>query len=124
MSPTQRTLKALREMGVVADIVERWVQFGPGKGGVRKDFLGIIDVIAICPRRGVVGIQICDGSSFAAHKKKMMESPNAKIWLSSGCDLELWGWRKVKVKRGSKAMVWRPRIGRWKGEKERGSNYE
>lgn len=32
-------------------------------------------------------------------------------WLSTpGTVLELWAWRKVKAKRGGKAMVWRPRI--------------
>ena len=24
--------------------------------------------------------------------------------------LELWGWRKVKVKRGGKAEIWQPRV--------------
>jgi len=31
-------------------------------------------------------------------------------WIQSGAKLILIGWRKIKKKRGGKAMVWSPRI--------------
>jgi len=78
-------------------------------------------VIALDPKEGIIGIQSC-GQSFAAHRREMLESaevykdtgltkPEACLeWLKAGGKLELWGWRKVKVKRGGKAEVWRPRV--------------
>ena len=35
---------------------------------------------------------------------------NVFEWLNCDGKLELWGWRKLKLKRGSKAYRWRPRI--------------
>lgn len=111
MTPTQRTLRELREQGRVCAIVERWNQH-VGAHGIRQDLFGIIDVIALDPQRGVVGVQSC-GSAFAAHERTFLEDRAQECidWLSTpGTVLELWGWRKVKLKRGGKAMRWQPRI--------------
>lgn len=112
LSPTQRTLRELRQQGRVCGIVERWIP-RPGRAhGVRVDLFGIIDIIALDPERGVVGVQSC-GQAFAEHERKFFEERAQECidWLATpGTVLELWGWRKVKVKRGGKAMVWRPRI--------------
>ena len=111
MSPTQRTIRELKNLGRRCAIVEKWNAFA-GPHGCRSDLFGIIDVLALDPERGVVGIQCC-GSDFAAHFRKITEerAQETRDWLSTkGTSLELWGWRKVKVKRGGKAMVWRPRI--------------
>lgn len=111
MTPTQRTLRALREQGRVCAIVERWNQH-VGPHGVRQDLFGIIDIIALDPTRGVVGIQSC-GGDFAAHERTILEErmQESMDWLSTpGTALELWGWRKVKLKRGGKAMRWQPRV--------------
>ena len=109
-TPTQRTIRALRDQGRRCDIVERFIaQAGPY--GVRKDLFGIIDIIALDPERGIVGIQSC-GEAFAAHERKILEEgwEAAVDWLKSGGKLELWGWRKLLVKRGGKAVRWTPRI--------------
>jgi len=111
MTPTQRTLRALRSRGLVCAIVEKWNQYA-GPHGIRQDLFGIIDVLALDPESGVIGVQAC-GQSFAAHHRKLTEERFQECldWLSTpGTSLELWGWRKVKVKRGGKAMVWRPRV--------------
>lgn len=113
--PTEKTLKALKEEGALCGIVERFIQHaGPvvfstvngkrmGKHtGVRKDLFGIIDIIALFPdRTRVCGVQSC-GTAFSEHKKKILESAYAPIWLRYA-DLELWGWRKLK-------SGWAPRI--------------
>lgn len=111
LSPTQRTLRALREQGRVCAIVERWNAYA-GPHGLRQDLFGIIDVLALDPERGVVGIQSC-GSDFAAHYRKLTEERAQELsdWLSTpGTSLELWSWRKVKLQRGGKAVRWSPRI--------------
>ena len=107
-TPTQRTLAALRDMGRVCAIVEKWNAYAR----IRQDMFGIIDIIALDRVRGVVGVQSC-GTDFAGHHKKFINDRAQECiqWLETpGTVLELWGWRKVKVKRGGKAMVYRPRV--------------
>ena len=100
MTPTNRTMAVPRKRGLKAGIVERWIGRArrPGGVGVRQDLFGIIDVIALDPARGVIGIQIC-GTGYAEHYKKITEEKRAETvaWLSTpGAILELWGWRKLK----------------------------
>ncbi len=110
LTPTQRTLAALRELGRLSQIVEK---FNPhvGKFGIRQDLFGIIDIICLDPTDGIIGVQSC-GSSFAEHARTISEEKyeNTTKWLKAGGKLELWGWRKVKLKRGGKALRWKPRI--------------
>jgi len=111
LSPTQRTLRELRSQGRVCAIVEKWNSF-VGPHGIRQDLFGIIDVIALDPERGVVGVQSC-GSSFSEHLDKLLNERTQECidWLETpGTVLELWGWRKVKLKRGGKAVRWKPRM--------------
>jgi hypothetical protein len=108
MSPTQRTIRALKEQGRVCGIVEKWNSFA----GIRQDLFGIIDIIALDPERGVVGIQTT-GTGFSGHHKKLTVDKVQECvnWLSTpGACLELWGWRRILAKRGGKAKIWAPRI--------------
>ncbi len=111
ISNTSRTLNYIREQGWVADKVE---QFNPhaGKFGQRKDMFGFGDIVAM-GENSIIAIQSC-GQSFSEHQKKILEdeivAPNALRWLECGGRLILIGWRKVKLKRGGKAMRWSPRI--------------
>jgi hypothetical protein len=112
LSPTQRTIRELKNQGRVCAIVEKWNQYA-GPHGIRQDLFGIIDVLALDPDRGVVGVQACAGSGFSAHYRKLTEerAQETKDWLSTpGTSLELWAWRKVKLKPKGKAEVWKPRV--------------
>jgi hypothetical protein len=107
VSYTQRTLKALRDQGLTADIAERFIK-GANKGrGIRKDLFGFIDIVALGGKRGIIGVQ-STGKDFAGHKKKILEERNeaALDWLRSGGRALLWSWRKEKVKKGGKAEQW------------------
>lgn len=111
LSPTQRTLKALRERGLISAIVEKFNAHA-GPFGIRQDLFGIIDIISLDPETGVIGVQ-STGQDFSGHRRKMMEerTQECRDWLvTPGTSLELWGWRKVKLKRGGKAMRWKPRV--------------
>ena len=111
LSPTQRTLRALRERGLVCAIVEKWTPFG-GPCGIRQDLFGIIDVLALDPQRGVVGVQ-ATGNDFAGHFRKLTEERAQECldWLRTpGTALELWAWRKIKAVRGGKLALWQPRV--------------
>lgn len=109
LSPTQRTLKAMREQGRLCGIVERFLAHA-GPFGKRQDLFGFIDIIVIDPSDGIVAIQSC-GQSFSEHIKKLIEDRNENVfeWCKHA-KCELWGWRKLKVKRGGKAMRWYPRV--------------
>ena len=112
MTPTQRTLKKLKARGLICAVVEKYnihARRSDGKRGVRQDLFGIIDILALDPARGVVGVQ-STGSDFAGHHKKITQekSKEAIAWLRTpGTHLELYGWRKIK--RGGR-MIWAPRI--------------
>ena len=108
LSLTQRTLRALRQEGYICGMVER---FNPhaGRFGRHQDLFGIFDIIGIMPR-GICGIQSCAGSGFAEHDRRILGSEFSPEWLRAGGHIELWGWRKIKAKRGGKLMVWRPRL--------------
>jgi hypothetical protein len=104
-------MRELRNQGRKVAIVERYNAF-VGPHGTRQDLFGIIDVIALDPERGVVGVQSC-GQAFAAHERKLLEERAEECidWLQTpGTALELWGWRKVRLHRGGKALRWQPRV--------------
>lgn len=115
-TPTQRTLKALRDTGRVPGVVEKFNQFA-GPYGVRQDLFGFIDIICMCPNeKEIVAVQSF-GQDWSGHVKKLHEERTKEMtmWLQCGGRLELWGWRKLKVVKqdGTKgdAMRWQPRIG-------------
>lgn len=111
ISNTSRSLEYIRSQGWVADKVE---QFNPhaGRFGQRKDMFGFGDIVAM-GEGSIIAIQSC-GQAFSEHHRKITEdenvAPNALLWIKNGGRLILIGWRKVKLKRGGKAMRWSPRI--------------
>jgi hypothetical protein len=111
MSPTQRTMRYFKDLGMKVGIVERFNSHA-GPFGIRQDLFFIIDIIGLDPEKGVVGIQSC-GQDFAGHMKKICIEHYQETydWITTpGASLQLIGWRKLKVKRGGKAMKWAPRI--------------
>lgn len=114
LSPTQRGLAALRDRGMVAEVVQKWNQYA-GPFGRRKDLFGFVDVLALDPSRpgeGFLGVQACAGGDLARHLEKIRTEcrENAEAWLRAGGRIEVWAWRKVKLRRGGKAMRWAPRV--------------
>ena len=111
MTPMQRTKAILKKNKIINEVVERY--FPKSRMypfGCTKDFLGIIDLLAL--DNGVIGIQVC-GNDFASHKQKIsvQEKESTIAWLSQpGTRLQIWGWRKLKKVRGGKATTWTPRV--------------
>ena len=106
-SPTQRTLKWLRDKGRTCGIVERFNHYG-GEFGIRQDLFNFIDIIAIDPVDGIIGVQSC-GQAFSEHVKKMTANDVLPLWLKFA-KVELIGWRKVVLRRGGSAVRWTPRV--------------
>jgi hypothetical protein len=110
LSPTQRTLRELRQRGVIVAIVERWNQFG-GPFGIRQDLWGFGDALALYPEyKGVTAIQCCARSGLSAHRTKILENEIAPEFLKAENRIEIWAWGKVKKVRGGKLMVYKPVI--------------
>jgi len=111
-SPVQEMTKVLRKNNIQYDFTER--HFPRSKKypfGHSQDLFNIIDIIALDD--GILGIQVCGGEGdYMKHVRKIIEEykSNTINWIVNGGRLELWAWRRVKVKRGGKRMVWRPRI--------------
>lgn len=106
MTPTERSLKLLRDAGFTVQKVERWQSFfgrntggghaALGRGGLRIDLFGCIDLIAIHPEHGICGIQCGAKSGHSGHRKKILSEPRARMWIASGGRLVLHSWGKIK----------------------------
>lgn len=89
-SPTQRSLKELRERGYpLVQVVEKWNPHAR----VRQDLYGIIDVLAVNETE-IVGVQSTSGSNVAARVTKISESPALPILRKAGIRVLVHGWRK------------------------------
>lgn len=90
MTPTQLTLKKLRDDGWLAEVVERWV---PG-ANIRKDLFGWIDIVAL--RDGqTLAVQCTSYSNMSARSKKIAESETVAQVRKAGWSIWVIGWRKV-----------------------------
>lgn len=75
------------------------------------DLFNIFDILVL--DNGIIGVQVFSGTGeMQKHIRKMQgeHRDNTVEWLKCGGLIELHGWRKVKAKRGGKAMVWRCRV--------------
>lgn len=107
LSPMQRTLAEIKKDGLRYWIVETWKEWAKR----RIDLFHIIDLLVL--DNGVRGIQVCSGSDYQDHVRKITEEHKAYTiaWLKQpGTQMEIWAWRQLKKKRGGKAMVWAPRV--------------
>lgn len=109
LSPTQKTTKFLKEQGRIVGKVETFNPYA-GQFGQRKDLFGFIDLITIDPVGGIVAVQSF-GEAWSQHVRKLQEEKNEEMyeWLKHA-KLEMIGWRKLKLKKGGKALRWFPRI--------------
>jgi hypothetical protein len=89
-SPTARSLELLRADGYECQIVEKWNAFAR----VRVDLFGFIDIVAICPYRGIVGVQTTVVASMSARINKIKAEPRSQKWLNAGGRIVVHGWKK------------------------------
>ena len=88
MTPTQRSLKALRELGYLVEVVEKWNSFTR----TRKDLWGWADLLAV--RRGeVLAVQVT-AQAVANRVQKVTDSETIGRVREAGVRVEIHGWRK------------------------------
>ena len=87
----QRVLKALRDDGYHAQVVERYDSFTKR----RHDLFGVIDILAV--GWGITrAIQVTSRSNMSSRRTKIRESEAFKEMLKAGWHIELWGYDKPK----------------------------
>lgn len=104
-SPTQRSKTWLQDRGWQVAIVEHWNPHCM----IRQDLWGFGDLLACRPigvplpifggtvtaERDITIIQTTSGANVAARKAKILAEPRARVWLQSGGEIVVHGWRKV-----------------------------
>lgn len=91
VSPTQRTLALLREEGwPLVQVVEHWVP----RARRRRDLYGLLDVLAVHPERGLLGVQVTTATNVAHRAAKIAEAAATPVLREAGVALEIHGWRK------------------------------
>jgi hypothetical protein len=93
-SPTQRSLKHLRKLGYLAEVVEKTIP----RVFIRKDLYGFIDILAI--RDGeILGVQATSGSNVASRVDKIANHNNVGAVRKAGIRIHVHGWRKNSNRR-------------------------
>lgn len=97
-SPTQLTLKKLRNDGYLVAVTEHWNQYAK----IRQDLFGFVDVLGL--RQGeTIAVQATSYSNVSARVKKILNHENIDMARKAGWKIEVWGWHKPKHR-------WRVRI--------------
>ena len=92
-SPTQRTLKEMRDRGYTCQVVEYWNPFARR----RIDLFGCIDVVCLSEaHNGVLGIQTTSRANHSARRHKIAESEDMRLWVACGNTLLIQSWGKLK----------------------------
>ena len=105
-SPTQRSLKYLRDNDWSPWVVEVWNPHSM----TRRDLWNFGDIIAQRLDSPPLIVQTTSYSNLSARRKKILENEDAYIWVKAGNLIEVHGWHKKPKKPGSKQLTWQVRI--------------
>ncbi len=94
MTPTQLSLRELRNAGFTAEVVERWNPHAR----IRQDLFGIIDIVALNGPT-TLAVQCTSAPHVAERVRKIADSPHIAAIREAGWTMEVWGWRKNKAGR-------------------------
>jgi hypothetical protein len=110
LSPTQRSLKRLREAGWLAYVVEHWNHFA----GIRQDLFGFIDIVALNTDESVAGCLLgvqTTAASGADRRKKIEDDEKLTTalhhWLRAGARFEIHGWAERVAEERQRALITR-----------------
>lgn len=91
-SPTQRSLKLMRDQGYLCEITEKWNVFAK----IRQDLYGFVDIL--CVKDGkTVAVQTTSYSNMSARIKKIQGLESYPIVRSAGWEIVIHGWKKDKA---------------------------
>lgn len=90
-TPTQRSLKHMREQGYLCEVTERWNPFAK----IRQDLFNFVDILCIKDGK-TVAVQTTSYSSMSARIKKIQGLDSYPIVKSAGWEIVVHGWKKDK----------------------------
>lgn len=90
MSPTQLTIRSLKQDGWLVEVVEKYNFFAK----VRNDLFGFIDILAI-KDGSVLAVQATSKANISSRVNKIAEHENIAEVRKLGWQIEVWGWAKV-----------------------------
>ena len=91
MTPTQLSLRLLRENGYTCQIVEIWNPHAR----IRQDLFGIIDVLGLKGPE-TIAVQTTSVGNVSARVRKMNESPMLDVLRAAGWLVVVHGWAKER----------------------------
>lgn len=89
MTPTQLTLRDLRNDGWLAEVVERWNPHSR----TRHDLFGFVDIVAVKGDE-TLAVQTTSGSNAAARVRKIADHPSLPAVREAGWRVEVHGWTR------------------------------
>jgi hypothetical protein len=89
VTPTQRSLKYLRDDGYMAAVVEKWNPHAR----IRQDLFGIVDILAIKDGE-TLAVQTTSGSGVSSRVSKIANSDSVAMIRKAGWRFHVHGWRK------------------------------
>ena len=89
-SPTQRSLKLMRDRGFICQVVEKWNPFAK----IRQDLMGWVDIVCISEHGIILGVQTTTYKNIQARIKKAKGNEALRRWLINNA-LVAHGWKKV-----------------------------
>jgi hypothetical protein len=87
VSHNGRVLKALRDLGYVAQVVEHYDSYTRR----RYDLFGVIDILAV-GNGETVAVQVTSRGNMSSRRRKIREAPELPYMLGAGWRIELWGY--------------------------------
>jgi hypothetical protein len=94
ISPTQLSLRLLRDDGWLVDVCERWVPNG-SLGGSRKDLFGLLDLVALKDDT-TMGVQTTSHTNVNARLNKIQDEEHQvalRALQAAGWSIVVHGWR-------------------------------
>jgi hypothetical protein len=88
-SPTQLSLKKLRQEGYTVAVVEHYNYFAK----IRQDLFGFIDLLALKDKE-VLAVQTTTASNMSARAKKIGEHENVGAVRKAGWTIHIHGWHQ------------------------------
>ena len=93
LSPTQRTLKEMRERGYTCFIVEYWHHWSKQ----RRDLFGFVDILCL-KEDEVLGVQATSMSHVSERVKKIADHENVGAVRKAGIRILVQGWDGAKLR--------------------------
>ena len=93
MTPTQRSLKLMRDRGYVCEITERWNPFAK----IRQDLFGFGDVLCL-GNNEIIMVQTTSLSNITSRMKKIADHDNVGAVRKAGVRILVHGWGKKGTK--------------------------